>query len=141
MDVSHAALLAPILACASLGSLAQAPATYGNLQVFAERAPLLRLDGTQAIAVITREEIAARQPMSVLELLREVAGLHVDRMGNASGVTNLYIRGADPNHTVVLIDGVRVNDPTDVRGGSVDLSTLDVDAIERVEVLRGASSA
>jgi vitamin B12 transporter len=117
------------------------PAARERLDVFAERAPMLRTDGVQSISVIGREEIDRRNASSVVDLLRAVAGLHVDRLGNASGIANVYIRGAEPNHTIVLVDGVRMNDPTDVRGGSYDLSTLAIEEVERIEVLRGASSA
>jgi outer membrane cobalamin receptor len=51
------------------------------------------------------------------------------------------MRGADPNYTLVLVDGVRVNDPTNARGGSFDFSTFDVADVERVEVARGPYSA
>ena len=51
------------------------------------------------------------------------------------------MRGADPNYTLVLVDGVRVNDPTNARGGSFDFSSLDVADVERVEIARGPYSA
>ena len=51
------------------------------------------------------------------------------------------MRGADPNYTLVLVDGVRVNDPTNSRGGSFDWSTLDIADVERVEIARGPYSA
>jgi vitamin B12 transporter len=125
----------------ALPALVQAAASNETIVVFSERAPLLRSDGSQAIAIITRAQIEARNPASTPDLLREVAGVHVDRIGAPGGATNIYIRGAEPNHTVVLVDGVRVNDPTDVRGGSFDLSSLLVEEVERIEILRGASSA
>ena len=53
----------------------------------------------------------------------------------------MYTRGLDPNHTLILIDGVAINDGTNARGGSVDLSTLGIDAVERVEIVRGPASA
>lgn len=108
--------------------------------VFADRALPLRADGTQAVTVIERAEIAKRAVSSLPQLLREVAGVHVDRLG-AAGPSNVYVRGAEPNHTLVLVDGVRVNDPTDVRGGSADLAAIALHEIERIELLRGASSA
>ncbi|HSG05175.1 MAG TPA: TonB-dependent receptor, partial [Nitrospiria bacterium] len=57
------------------------------------------------------------------------------------GVSSVYIRGADPNHTVVIIDGIKVNDPMNSRGGSFDFSTLNTDSIERIEVVRGPLSS
>lgn len=97
-------------------------------------------NGGASVTVITKEQIAAQQVRSVTDLLRQVPGLHVDQAGGG-GVGSLYLRGADPNYTVVLIDGVKVNDSTNSRGGSFDLSTLDVANVERVEIVRGPMSA
>jgi outer membrane cobalamin receptor len=44
-------------------------------------------------------------------------------MGSRGGISSVYIRGGDPNFTLVMIDGIQINDPTNPRGGSVDLST------------------
>lgn len=76
-----------------------------------------------------------------MEPLRELAGVWVDQPGGAGGLSSIYIRGADPNFTLVLIDGVRVNDSTNARGGSFDVSTIMPEAIERIEVVRGVRSA
>ena len=65
----------------------------------------------------------------------------MDQVGGRGGTGSLYVRGADPNYTLVLVDGVRVNDPTNARGGSFDFSTLDVADVERVEIARGPYSA
>jgi outer membrane cobalamin receptor len=130
--------LACSLLCAS--ALAQ-PVREPPVEVFAERLPGVESFGSRAVSVITREQIERRAPQSVTELLREVAGLHVDRLGNAGGSSNVYMRGADPNHTVVMIDGVRVNDPTDARGGGFDFSEVALAEVERIEILRGAGSA
>jgi vitamin B12 transporter len=56
-------------------------------------------------------------------------------------VVSLFTRGAKPNFTLVLLDGVKANDPTNTRGGSYDFSTLDMNDIERIEFVRGPASA
>ena len=94
-----------------------------------------------SVTVISREQIAAQEERSVTELLRQVPGLHIDQPGARASVSSVYLRGGDPNFTVVLIDGVKVNDPTNSRGGSFDFSTLSTDAIERIEIVRGPLSA
>ncbi|MBL8200783.1 MAG: TonB-dependent receptor [Chromatiales bacterium] len=91
-------------------------------------------------SVIDREEIEARNDAVVVDLLRDLPGLHVNQPG-AGGVTQVFIRGSEPNFTVFLLDGIRVNDPNNTRGGSFDLATLNLADIERVEIVRGPQSS
>jgi vitamin B12 transporter len=93
------------------------------------------------ITVLDREDFDVEKPVKLADLLRRVAGLHIDQVGGRGGTGSLYMRGADPNYTLVLVDGVRVNDPTNARGGSFDFSALDVADVERVEIARGPYSA
>jgi outer membrane cobalamin receptor len=67
---------------------------------------------TAPVTVISRELIAAQQATSVAEPLRQVPGVHIDQAGTRGGISSVYVCGSDPNFTVVLIDGVKVNDPT-----------------------------
>lgn len=94
-----------------------------------------------SVTVITREQIEERNASSVAEILQQVPGLYVDQPASRGGVTSVYIRGGDPNFTLVLIDGVKVNDPTNSRGGSFDFSTLSPDNIERIEIVRDPMSS
>ena len=112
-----------------------------SLLIVEERIQHSGVGGLRATSIITRAEIERRNPSSMPELLRDIPGVHLDRLGNAGGAANVYIRGGEPNHTLVLIDGVRMNDPTDLRGGSFDLSSISVDEVERIEIVRGSSSA
>lgn len=109
--------------------------------VSASRIPAPAARTAAAATVITRKDIERTNPASPVDLLRSVPGLHIDQAGGRGGVSSIYLRNADPNFTTVLIDGVKVNDPTNSRGGSFDISTLSVDAVERVEVVRGPLSA
>lgn len=93
-----------------------------------------------SVTIITPGEIEQQHAESLTDLLHQVPGLFVDQMGARGGLSSAYIRGGDPNFTPVLIDGVQVNDPTNPRGGSVDLSSLDPVNIERIEILRGPFS-
>ncbi|MET0532656.1 MAG: TonB-dependent receptor plug domain-containing protein, partial [Steroidobacter sp.] len=105
------------------------------------RLPRAVADEVPSVDVVTREDIDARQPRSAVDLLRDIPGVWADQPGGPGSVSSVYVRGADPNFTLVLIDGVRVNDSTNSRGGSFDLSALTPDSIERVEVVRGVRSA
>ncbi|MFL6550664.1 MAG: TonB-dependent receptor plug domain-containing protein [Povalibacter sp.] len=93
------------------------------------------------ITVLRRQDFDVEKPTDLADLLSRVAGVHVDTVGGRGGTGSIYMRGADPNYTLVLIDGVRANDPTNSRGGSFDLSTLDIADVERVEIARGPYSA
>jgi outer membrane receptor for ferrienterochelin and colicin len=89
------------------------------------------------VTIITREEIERQQAVTVSEILTQVPGLHVDESGARGGLSSVYIRGGDPNFTAIMIDGIPINDPTNARGGSVDLSSLTPEHIERIEIVRG----
>ncbi len=96
---------------------------------------------SNSVSVLSNRHIEARHANSVTDLLRQVPGLHVDQAGGRGSVSSVYLRGGDPNFTVVLIDGVKVNNPANTRGGSYDFSTLDIANIERIEIGRGPLSA
>lgn len=93
------------------------------------------------VTVLERDDFDVEKPAQLSDILRRVAGVHLDQVGGRGGTGSLYVRGADPNYTLVLVDGVRVNDPTNARGGSFDFSALDVADVERVEIARGPYSA
>ncbi len=115
--------------------------TLDPIVVTGEFPPTLLSSTTSQVTVIHRDGIAARQADSVTDLLRQVAGLHIDQPGARGGVSSVYLRGADPSLTLVLIDGIKVNDLTNNRGGSFDFSTLNTDHIERIEIVPGPLSA
>lgn len=94
-----------------------------------------------SVTVITKEEIEIQKPNNVGTVLYQVPGLFVDEMGGRGGVSSIYMRGGDPNFTVIMLDGIPINDSMNQRGGSVDLSTLTPEGIERIEVVRGPTSA
>jgi outer membrane cobalamin receptor len=91
------------------------------------------------VTLLTRTEIESSHARNVGELLMNVPGLHVSR--TVGGRTTISIRGGDPNFTLVLIDGVAVNDITDILGGSFDSSTLSLVNIDRIEIVRGPLSS
>jgi len=86
------------------------------------------------ITVISRSDIERRHVESVGDLLRSVPGLNVVQSGSAGKASSLFVRGANSNHVLVLLDGMPVNDPTT---GAFDFSELAPGAIERIEIVRG----
>lgn len=93
------------------------------------------------VDVITRAEIDRSGAGDIGQLLRRMAGIVIDRGAGDGGFASLYLRGADPSHVVVLVDGVRQNDPLSSRGAAVDLNTIALADIERIEILRGPVAA
>ncbi|UYY58368.1 TonB-dependent receptor plug domain-containing protein [Sphingomonas sp. S2-65] len=93
----------------------------------------------RAVTVIDRETIETRQTVALSDLLATTASVDVTRSGGPGALTAVRIRGADDAQTLVLIDGVRVNDPSSP-SGAFDFGNLLTSSIERVEVLRGANS-
>ena len=124
---------------AILPARAQAPIALEGVVITADRIPESAEKVGSAVTVITREQVEAARAENVAELLETVPGLNVNQAGGVGGTANIYIRGADPDHTQVLIDGVRVNDPAQA-SGEFDFSLFSLGNVERIEVLRGPQS-
>ncbi len=107
--------------------------------VSASREPLPGARVGSAASVVTRDDLETRQSPTAVDILREVPGIAVGRTGSFGGQVDVRIRGAESNHTLVLIDGIKVNDPS--LGQSFDFSQLPAADIERIEVLRGPQSS
>jgi vitamin B12 transporter len=87
-----------------------------------------------SVTVIDRRQIERRKATTVADVLRIVPGLEVIQTGGAGKVTNVALRGGNASHTLVLVDGLRVNSTTT---GELSFSELMAENVERIEVLRG----
>ncbi len=103
----------------------------GNRQVEA------RSDSASANSVFTRDDIDRLQPTSLTDLLSRVPGVQVARSGGRGGLPGIYIRGTKSAQSLVLVDGQRMANAT---SADSNLQYLNIDQIERVEVLRGSRS-
>lgn len=92
-----------------------------------------------SVSVIGADEISRRQHNSVVEILREIPGLTIIQQGGPGKLANLFMRGANSNHVLVLIDGTEMNDPSSPNN-AFDFSSLSTDDIERIEIIRGPQS-
>lgn len=90
-----------------------------------------------AVTVITGEDLRRQQVRYAVDALRSLPGVSVSRTGNSGGLTQVRIRGAEGNHTLVVIDGIEANSTTN---GEFDFSNLSAEDIERIEVIRGPMS-
>ena len=93
----------------------------------------------RSIIVLDHTDIETRQSPSVADLLSTTPGITVSRNGGPGQPTAVRIRGAEDSQTLVLIDGVRVNDPA-APAGAFDFGNLLTGNIDRIEVLRGPNS-
>jgi outer membrane receptor protein involved in Fe transport len=91
-----------------------------------------------SVTVIDDEALNQRNTRIVSDVLRDVPGVAVNRLGAVGGQTQIRIRGTEGNHVLVLIDGIEAADPYQ---GEYDFGTLLADADARIEVLRGQQSA
>ena len=90
------------------------------------------------MTVITAQEIAAAGQTSLVELLQAQAGVEIAQNGGAGTLASVRIRGGNANHTLVLIDGLRVGSAT---AGTTPLENITLDQVERIEILRGPASS
>ncbi|MCW2248732.1 vitamin B12 transporter [Azospirillum fermentarium] len=110
-----------------------------EISVTANRVPTAADATGSALTIITADDLQQRQTRILSDVLREVPGVAVNRTGPMGTLTQVRIRGAEGNQTLVLIDGIEVNDPAS--GSEYDFANLLAGDIERVEVLRGPQSA
>lgn len=137
-------LLASAAAFAACPAASQTPLPVATIEleeisVTANLTPTPAAAVGSAVTIISREELERKQVRLVSDALRSVPGVSVGRTGGFGGLSQVRIRGGEANHTLVLIDGVEVNDPAG--GSEFNFAHLMVQDIERIEVLRGPQSA
>jgi vitamin B12 transporter len=111
----------------------------GNVIVSATKTETYQAEIGSSTTVITAEDIRKSGKRSVQEVLRDVPGLTVIQAGTLGGQVSVFMRGANSGQTLVMVDGVEVNDPmSDNR--SFNFANLLTDNIERIEVVRGPQS-
>ncbi len=141
---SLAAFCAPALA---LAQVAPTPDIAGDsaatqvetVVVTANRSPKPIDQVGQSVTLLTGDEIRLDQETSVADILARTPGVVLTRNGGPGEATSLSLRGATTDQTVVLIDGVKVNDPSST-GTGYDFANLITGDVSRIEVLRGPQS-
>jgi vitamin B12 transporter len=108
-----------------------------SVVVTAQAEPTLAQQTTASVTVITRDEIEARQSVTLPDLLLFAPGMALGRTGAEGGTASVFLNGGNSSYTKVLVDGGTVNEP----GNAVDFSNFTLDNIDKVEVVRGAESA
>ena len=109
-----------------------------DVLISANRQVEARNDSSAANTVFTREDIDRLQPDSVTDLLRRVPGVQVAQTGGRGSLPGVYIRGTQSAQSLVLVDGQRIGNST---SGDSNLQHINIEQVERLEVLRGSRSA
>lgn len=138
--VQRALVVAVSLACSWSAAAAPETSELDPVVVTATATDRLASDAPASISVITREQIQARAVLDLSDALRGTTGVTVAGVG--FGRRGIRIRGMDPEYTLVLLDGQRVNAASDaIAHADFDLGWMPATAIERIEVVRGPMSS
>lgn len=117
----------------------QARYDLGKIIVSATKTEAYQAEVGSSSTVITAADIRKSGKVMIQDVLREVPGLTVAQTGTFGGTTSVFLRGSKPGHTLVMIDGIEVNDP---RGAEtpVNFAHFTTDSIESIEIIRGTQS-
>lgn len=139
MKLQTRVLSLAVLSALPLLAHAQEPATaLDQVLVTATRTPIALQDSLSPAQVIDRAQIERSQAPSLQDLLRGRAGISLTNSGGLGKQSSLFLRGTNSSHTVVLVDGVRINTAD---FGFAMLQDLPLAQIERIEIVRGPQSS
>lgn len=134
----HAALTSLALAIAAPAAFAQTtPDTFDPVVVTANRYPQHLSEVLSDTVTISSEEIARSGAGSLIDLLQKQRGIEVTRNGGPGTASSVFIRGANSNQNIVLVDGVRIGSST---LGTANWSALPLSSIDHVEIVYGPAS-
>jgi vitamin B12 transporter len=117
----------------------QSPIDSNTIVVTAARAPETAAETAASVVVIDQQRIERFGEPLIAALLRLTPSAAVAVSGPAGSLTEVRIRGAEANHTLLFIDGIRANDPAS--GNAPRFELLNADLASRIEVVRGPQSA
>jgi vitamin B12 transporter len=115
------------------------PIDTDEIVITASRAPEKQVQSPASITIIDAKRIERLDEPLARALLRLVPSASVSSSGPAGSLTDVRIRGAEANHTLLFIDGIRANDPA--TGDQPRFDLLNADIVSRIEVVRGPQSA
>jgi vitamin B12 transporter len=115
------------------------PEDQSSIIVTATRVPTKIDQLASSITVLDKAAIDRNQDLTVSDMIVRTPGISLSRNGGYGTATQLRIRGAETDQTVVVIDGVKLNDPSSA-GGGYNFANLLVGDAARIEILRGPQS-
>ena len=138
MDITKQLVLIFLMGFLSSITLGDETKDLDTIVVTATRTNIAIDDATLPVTIIGRDQIEQSLARDISQLLRFEAGLDIGRNGGPGQTTSLFLRGTESNHTLVLVDGVRINPGTI---GGAALQNINPDIIERIEIVKGSRSA
>jgi vitamin B12 transporter len=139
LKLSSISLIALAAATPAFAETTAGDSDRGDIVVTASGIEQPRDEVGQAITIIDADTIETRQTIDIADLLATTPGVRFNRNGGTGSVAGISLRGAETTQTLVLIDGVKVNDPSGI-GDGYDFGHLLTGNIDRIEVLRGSNS-
>ena len=139
MKISIVRLVIGIAFIVPVSALGAKSDTEEPIVITATRIPTPLQQIASSVTIITAEDIRTNQWHSLPEALAAQPGMRVSTSGNVGTQTSLFTRGTNSNHTLVLLDGIEISDPS-TPNGAYDFAHLSLNNIERIEIVRGPQS-
>jgi vitamin B12 transporter len=136
--IRRSLLSASLLVALSPAARAEDSSTLPDVVVTATRVETPREEVLAAVTVLDRAAIERSQAADLVELLGRQPGIDIVRTGGPGSLSTINTRGGNSNHTLVLVDGLRVNSAVQ---GLFDLAHLPLAQIEKIEIVRGPRAA
>ncbi len=108
-----------------------------SVVVTASAEPIPAAESVAPVDVVTKDDITERDQMWLANALATEPGAAISRLGPEGGVTTYFLDGGDSDFTKFLVDGVPMNEP----GGAIELENYDLEGVDKIEIVHGASSA
>ena len=135
INLSLGLSLVPFFALSSVN--AEEVQDVENIIVTESRIPTIVSESLSSISIIEREDIERYQASDLYDLMARLPGVSLLRNGGKGTATSLSIRGNQGDHSLFLVDGVRIGSAT---LGSATLGLINTNSIERIEIVRGPKS-
>ena len=127
-----------LFSCLFTGLAPEAASAQTPVVVTATRMAQTADETLASVTVISRDQIERSQADSLTELLRGVTGIDIVSQGGAGQLSSMFMRGTNPGHVALLVDGIRMGSVT---AGRVSWEFIPLQQVERIEIVRGPNSA
>lgn len=122
-----------------LSSVANSVKIVEETTVTATKTKISTKEISKKVVIVTKEDIEESGAETVTDILNKIPGVIVNSNGGTGSLSTVYLRGAKPGQTLVMVDGIEVSDTMSI-DNSFDYSSLMAENIERIEVVYGSTS-